>query len=235
MVLRIPFEVLTSSNHQYLISAFINESQIQNIYFENYLKVGTHYGNKIGRGIPKDKKEFSPDMFPQLFRSSLVEWLNENAGLKITSIRQTLVDFVIKEVSKGFEEGLDVRTIARNIEKIVRSRNFYRWQALRIARTETTAAANYGATVAMEQSGLVMEKLWISSNNSRTRQIEKGDRYDHIDMEGVRVGKNDFFNVQGDLIRFPGDPKGQAANVINCRCTVALVPKRDENGRLIFS
>ena len=32
-----------------------------------------------------------------------------------------------------------------------------------------------------------------------------------------------------------GDPKGSAGNVINCRCSVAVVPKRDDNGNLVPS
>ena len=52
-------------------------------------------------------------------------------------------------------------------------------------------------------------------------------------MNGVRVDLNQDFNVSGEKMMFPGDIKGSAGNVINCRCTVAQIPKRDSKGRLI--
>mgnify|MGYP001804312122 CR=1 FL=1 len=54
-------------------------------------------------------------------------------------------------------------------------------------------------------------------------------------MDGVRVGKDEDFDVQGEKLAYPGDPKGSAANVINCRCTVAVVPRRNSNGEIVFT
>jgi hypothetical protein len=36
------------------------------------------------------------------------------------------------------------------------------------------------------------------------------------------------------LADMPGDPKAPKGFLINCRCTVAYVPSRDANGRLIM-
>jgi len=52
-------------------------------------------------------------------------------------------------------------------------------------------------------------------------------------MNGKRVGYNEKFNVSGQEMEYPGDPNASAGNVVNCRCTVAVVPKRDSNGDLI--
>jgi hypothetical protein len=32
---------------------------------------------------------------------------------------------------------------------------------------------------------------------------------------------------------FPGDPKGSAGNVVNCRCSVAQVVRRDKDGNIM--
>jgi hypothetical protein len=42
------------------------------------------------------------------------------------------------------------------------------------------------------------------------------------------------FFVGGENILYPGDGKASAGNVINCRCTIAFVGKRDADGMLII-
>ena len=80
----------------------------------------------------------------------------------------------------------------------------------------------------------IMEKEWLSSEDSRVRTRLLPNRlYDHKEMDGVKVQLAERFNVNGDALRFPADYEGQAGNIINCRCAVAVLPKRDENGNLI--
>ena len=112
------------------------------------------------------------------------------------------------------------------VRKIVSKPNFYRAQALRIARTETTAAANFAATEAGGVSGFAMQKEWISALDSRTRD-------DHAGTNGQKRPESKPFNVGGEKLMYPGDPAGSAGNVINCRCTVAMIPVRDRSGNLI--
>lgn len=230
----IRFDNLNKESYKALIEFNVNNELISKAYYDGYLAVGMIHGRRVGRSISKETKNFSPDTFADTFKQTLLEWLRSNAGLRITSVRQTLVDYLIKEIEKGIQQDLDIREIAKNMQKLVNSRSFYRWQALRIARTETTAAANFGAISAGNDSGIVMDKLWISATDNRVRRNEKGDRYDHLDLNGVKVGKDELFEDNGAFLRFPGDPNAPAGTVINCRCTVALVPKRNSEGRLVF-
>ena len=75
-------------------------------------------------------------------------------------------------------------------------------------------------------SGFAMQKEWISALDSRTRD-------DHAGSNGQRRPENTAFNVGGEKLMYPGDPAGSAGNVINCRCTVAMIPARDNAGNLI--
>ncbi len=231
--LKIPFDQLPEKDFKIYIQSAIQESDISKAYSDFYFNIGLHYGKKVGASINKQTKNFSPDTFIEAYRVLVQQWVLSNGGQRIVSMRQTLIDYVVQFIVDGMSEGKDIRTISRELEKLVRSNGFYRWQIERIVRTETTAAANFGATVAGNDSGIELDKVWISSNDSRTRQHEKGDKYDHVDMDLIKVGEHDLFESQGDLLRFPGDPKGSASNVINCRCTVALVAKRDADGNLI--
>lgn len=229
---KIPFDNLDKYNYIPSIEFNVSQNEIFKAFYNVYLKIGLLYGNRVTNGIVKDTKGIELDVFQQAFRTSLQQWLLENAGLSITLVRQSLIDYLIEEIRKGIAEGYDVREMAKRIEKLVNSRNFYRWQALRIARTETTAAANYGATVAAGKSPWVLEKVWISAEDARVRRPPKSD-YDHVKLNGVKVGENEMFEDNGAFLMFAGDPKAPAGARINCRCANALMPKRDPNGRLI--
>lgn len=217
--------------------ANVTLESIQQAYIEAYREIGQIHGRRMGYDINRQLKAFSLDAFLATFNANIAEWVLQNCGQNIISVRQTFVDYIIKLVSDKFEQGLTVSQVATEIQKVFRGRNFYRWQALRIARTESTAAANHGALESGRDSGIVLEKMWISAIDARTRRIPR-DTFDHLEMNGVRVGENETFTVRGklgnDVVRFPGDPEGRAGDIINCRCSVALVPKRDSEGQIIF-
>lgn len=232
----VPWSQMDLGNYKILIETNINDDKLNQAFYDVYLNIGSLYGKRIGQSINKEireEKAFFYDDFVTKFQTFLVNWLQINGGSKIVSVRQNLIEYLIAEVQRGISQELTIREIAKAMQELVNSRKFYRWQALRIARTETTAAANLGATRAGSDSGLILEKVWISSHDSRTRR-RPDDKFDHYVMHKVKVDENDHFNVQGDLMLYPGDPKGQPANQINCRCTVAMIGKRDSNGRLLF-
>ena len=65
-----------------------------------------------------------------------------------------------------------------------------------------------------------LQKEWIASLDERTRGT-------HAAVNGTVVEYEEAFNVGGDLMQHPADPAGSASNVINCRCSIALIPKAD--------
>lgn len=204
------------------------------IYINLYESIGVQHGKKVGRAINKEiQKNFDPTAFEGGYRNFISNWLINNAGTRIISVRDELIEYIIKFIADKMEEGTDMRTISRELQKHILSRGFYRWQIERIVRTETTAAANWGAIQAGESSRVFWEKIWISSRDGRTRR-RPDSQFDHFEMDGIATDKGDPFNVNGDLIQYPGDPKGNPSNTINCRCTVAVRAKRDENGKIIF-
>ena len=226
----IPFENLSEGTYQMSINFNIKEDHFKEAFLEFYTTIGIAHGKKVLRALKKEKDIF--DDFVNIYRAQLSEWMYQYAGLKIKSITEELKDYIIKIITEGIKNEQDIRSIVRELKKHIKSRAFYRWQLMRIVRTETTTAANRGAIQAGNHSRIIWEKEWISANDQRTRR-KPDDKFDHAAMDGVKVLKNEHFDVQGDKLEYPGDPKGNVANIVNCRCTVAIVPKRDENGRLI--
>jgi len=86
----------------------------------------------------------------------------------------------------------------------------------RIARTEMGKAANKGTLEGYRQSGVVEKKRWLAALDDRTRDA-------HAEAHGQVVPLNSDFEVGGERLSYPGDPKGSLENIINCRCTTAPV------------
>lgn len=232
--IKIPFKDLALLTYDMAVKVDVNE--VANAYRMLYLETGIRHGKKIGRAIQKElnqEKNFNVDTFELAYRDFIARWIVTEAGSRIISVSEELKEYIINYIAESAKEGKDIQTISRELQKLIKSRRFYRWQIMRIVRTETTAAANQGVLRAGYSTSIVWEKEWISSRDSRTRR-RPDSQFDHYEMNGVRVAKDAKFNVNGDLVDYPADPKGQAGNSINCRCGMAVVPKRDANGRIIL-
>ena len=88
------------------------------------------------------------------------------------------------------------------------------------ARTAMTGAQNAGRIEAMhdaEDMGIKVQKRWIATLDSRTRDT-------HAELDGQVVDVDEPFTVMLDgddmEIMFPGDPNADPALVYNCRCTL---------------
>lgn len=212
----IPFNNMSKLTYEFLIYSNVTESQIKEMYKEIYTTLGNPQYKRIKRSIKADIT----------FESIIQAWINSNLGYRIVSVHQTLIESIIAVIANGYENNLSVADITRNLQNKF---GWYKAQALRIARTETTTATNYATVVAAQNSDFVLEKTWISVQDNRTRRPPKSV-YDHLDMNGVKVDLNQPFFTSGEEIMYPGDPTAKAGNVINCRCKVVFTVKEDENG-----
>lgn len=94
------------------------------------------------------------------------------------------------------------------------------WRADTIARTETHAAMMFaseeGAAKVGRDNGLTLLKAWLPVQDERTRS-------NHSAMSShPAIPMDADFNVGGTPMKRPGDPRGGAANCINCRCVLAF-------------
>jgi len=212
----IPFGNMSKSTYQALIYGNVDENQIKQMYSEIYTKLIEPQYKRAERQI---KAEID-------FATIISEWLNSNAGLRIISVHQTLIESIISVIASGYENNLSVADITRNLQNKF---GWYKAQALRIARTETTTATNLATVLAAENSEYELEKTWISTQDNRTRRPPKST-YDHLDMNGVKVDYDKPFFVSGEELEYPGAPNGKAGNIINCRCKVVFTVKEDADG-----
>ena len=175
-------------------------------------------------------------------------WLNVY-GLQLVSTvsknqREVLLDIINRVIQEGVQEGDGIDVVTNKILRAIRE---YRdgtgpaFRAERIARTETMRAANIGHVKGAGKHNFQVLKEWISAKDKRTRKFERNDEFDHYVLDGQQREMFEKFNQVGRTGKIasvdnPGGGEGDnppAAFVINCRCTIAFIPKRDTQGNLI--
>lgn len=112
---------------------------------------------------------------------------------------------------QGILQGDSIPKLATRLSNTVGERN--RKAAIRNARTMATGAQNAGRNNAYkraEKKGIDLEKVWLATMDNRTRHSHRW-----IDRETVPMDE-DFSNG----LEYPADPKGDPAEVYNCRCSM---------------
>jgi hypothetical protein len=147
-------------------------------------------------------------------------FITKNFLEKIKGIDDTTINAIKNYLTIGLDEGWSVQKMAQGIlsDKIP---NLNRSRALRIARTEVTAASNAGSLQGAKSAGVPnLKKKWIVALDDRARQAHL-DTWFETNINPIPV--DDFFNVGGSQMMYPGDPAAPAAQIINCRCAIGYV------------
>lgn len=114
------------------------------------------------------------------------------------------------EILQGILQGESIPKIAQRLQNVCGSN---RAVAIRNARTMITASQNSGRIAGfrqVESDGVIMKKVWIATEDSRTRDS-------HIAINGEMQDNNKPFS---NGLMFPGDWRGRPEEVYNCRCTL---------------
>lgn len=137
--------------------------------------------------------------------SKIVQGFYNRLGVDTAKLKKTIT----QEISRGIASGLPYSDIARNINNASGSGLY---NAQRITRTEghrIQQTSTRDAQEAAKAKGADVVKQWDAALDARTRPS-------HARVDGeIRELDEKFSNG----LRFPGDPQGSAAEVINCRCT----------------
>jgi hypothetical protein len=228
--------------------AGLNVSPVKKVIEDLYQEVGGRFARKqwieFGKVRQKGKKSFNAEMetkgfgFNQAWVDFIKDFLYRFLLEKITfQVAETTRNVIITVLNEAIEKGWGVEETVRALDELPLSRT----QAAKIVRTEITRAANTGTMAAGSTFEFQQQKEWMSARDRRTRGQDPEDHASHIGLDGTVIDYDDVFidPRNGDQLRYPGDPGGNgipatsAASTINCRCTIAIVAKVDEKGRLI--
>lgn len=162
----------------------------------------------------------------------IINYLQQFLLQQITfEVATTTRDAMLEVLAQAIKEGWSIDETVKRLEDLP----FTTSQAARIVRTEINRAANVGAKAQSQTFQYEQMKEWISAEDDRVRGNDPKDHASHVALDGQRINEGDVFRDprNGDLLEFPGDLRASAESTINCRCAVAYVAKRDQNGRLI--
>lgn len=158
--------------------------------------------------LERKQQDDKIDRFEQLYMQTV-------GGTKIAEdIARTTVEQIMTQVAIGRREGMAQSEISKMING--KAASIGRARGAVIARTESHSAGNFGAISAAKDSGLPMQKEWISAQGERTRE-------DHAAVDGQIRALDAPFDVGGEKLMYPGDMAGSAHNVINCRCAQGYI------------
>lgn len=184
-----------------------------------YVSAGTMMAGRTLAGLRREVVQKRTLGFSQQWTDDIIRYFRANNLDMVTKIDQTTRTHILRILEQGTIDGLSAEEMATLINDTI----YMRHRAIRIVRTESTRAANYGIQIGAGSYQYEVVKEWLAINDNRTR-------HSHRSVDGQQRETDQPFS---NGLQFPGDPEGPAKETVNCRCTQVMEPKRDANGRLI--
>ena len=167
------------------------------------------YRDIIEDGFKLASQTIDPNLL--VSQDEINQQVNATVGDMINKTMKTTADSVKTLFEKQLTEGATLDEMAANL---MQDKAFTPIRAMAIARTETTRLATKATNLSYdkaEESGLKIEKYWISARDGRVRKA-------HEKLDGDHVPNGAMFTVNGNSAAGPGEFSDASLNV-NCRCT----------------
>lgn len=184
----------------------------------NPVNAATQLVGKIGPNGKRQGGLLGLTRAQQSWVDNYTDELESNSKAALTrNLRDKRFD---KRIEKAIAEGkpLDLATRLKMVENY--KNRVLKYRANVLGRTEAMTSLHKGQHDGYEQAieaGQVearyVRKTWQSAGDTRVRDS-------HADLNGTTVGfKESFRTKRGFYLRFTCDPRGDASEVIQCRCS----------------
>lgn len=219
------------------------ESEMKAVLIEHYTNVFNDIGQReydhlINRfktmpqyEVKHEQKLFS--IWQVIFASTFMQWIQTTCADRVTNVSDTTKKRIKKLFKDMHEEFLtdnrapSLDNIAKELKK--KFKDFSRYRAYMIARTETASATNsarYQAQQLAQQQiqegtgkGVEIKRRWLTAKDERVRKSHQFMDGQTVDLDGKFTFKS------GKKIAFPSEyERGLPSETINCRCdTVSVI------------
>lgn len=133
------------------------------------------------------------------------------------NMNKSTTEDVINMLADMSDENASIDDMTKAIQDKFSEFDKIGYRADRIARTETLTALSIGQAAAMKDAATVvpnLKKIWLTMDDDRVRDDHRALDGDVVDWDA------DFDNG----LSFPRDPRGEAGQTINCRCSFVALP-----------
>lgn len=197
-----------------------SEQPIRRFYNEFYPMSGNIALMTRTHLLPKKdaEEEFYLSMFQQKLRDIVSTADYAERIRSITNTTKERINSVLQDILTTAEtEGWGIEKIRKELVKKIGtniSGNVIA-RARGIAQTEMIGASNQASMFAADSTGLEYRKFWSTSHLPNIRPSHIIAEHDSIARGGLK--KDELF---ANGLRYPGDPRGDASQICNCRCSI---------------
>ena len=215
--------ILSGNLNQADLSAYFQNNDLQNMYINMYEKIGLRFANWYAKHWKKALAKATDINGYQSIWQAKFAYIGEQVGAqRVTLVAGTAKDTLIKITQQAMRDPQFMSLGDKEKARILRSQfdRYSDYQARRLVRTESTNAANFATMQSASDlfPAQEMNKVWITAIDGRERPA-------HHSANRQTVQFTKPFIVGGESLMHPGDSNGSAGNVINCRCSVAPIPR----------
>jgi hypothetical protein len=179
-------------------------------------RVGKSHRPTAAKAFDDDDVEGElPEGVRAAVRSTVEETLRQHYWLRIQDDTREVIHNAIDNAFDN--QFIDERRLGKLITTATGG-EIAKHRAKRMARTETTGAANGGQSAVIDElarEGLVAGKTWLAINDNDTRESHR-----LLNGKSVKAGKNFHVGETGAAAPYPGHFSLPAEERINCRCTI---------------
>lgn len=203
-------EVFFSDKWPELIENDILADEIYQLFVDEFTEM---MPKLVSNYLMETDAELVADQISKRTTAWIESWSEELADLmKLNS--HTELEKILQD---GLSEGKGIADITNDLmEGGIRNT---RYEARRVAVTETLRAHSYAKEESLKQSPAVSGKEWVHTGAYRNQP-----RQNHVDMNGQIVGKDEPFKLIGKdgstyYPMFPRDTNLPPGESVNCHCT----------------
>lgn len=214
------------------LKAQIKEVGDNYMYNKNdYAKLSVDELIKIVRGIIEDQGQDAYELLNVGTSYSLSatarKFLTTEVTKSVKSFSDTTYDTVRASLAEGLAAGESEADLIKRVTSTYSA--LEKSQAQRIARTETSRAANFANVDAYKQSGVVEAKQWVTVGDPCEFCLEQEGTI--IDLDDNYFDKGDKVDgADGGTLNLDYSDVGEPPLHVNCRCTTVPVLISTEKG-----
>ena len=194
------------------VNSLLKPDRMTDYVEELWVNTGSWFAYEMVNNV-KRKALGDAENWERMFRAYMADRSKKLAGAMLDTEAQLINDLLDQIVAEGTASGASIQRLTgamkdQFVDSLITIQNY---EAERIARTEVIGASNKGSFDGAMSTGLPMKKGWSTSGLS-------GIRPSHLLYEswGWMSMEKEF----APGLKHPGDPNGEAGEIINCRCTI---------------